>query len=93
MDIYYLTVSFKIVCSQEREAKTSPLSTSLRNICSLLKISTNDSGLFVNLQSLFPEKKHGCSYLATLIGSKESLKENSFPLTLALVSERPSAAI
>lgn len=77
----------KVIGSQGGEAKFSLLCTSLRNICSFLKISDNGFGLFVNL-GVYWMVKQGCAYLAALIATEESYRESYFVLITALVSER-----
>lgn len=77
----------KVIGSQGGEANFSVLCTSLRNICSLLKISDYGFGLFVNL-GVYCMVKQGCTYWAALIATKESFRENCFALITALVSER-----
>lgn len=87
MAIYYLTNTSKVTGSQGGKANFSVLCASLRNTRSLLEISDNGFCLFVNLE-VYCMVKQGCAYLATLIATKESFKENLFALITALVSER-----
>lgn len=77
----------KVIGSQGGVANFSILCPSLRNTCSLLRISDNGSGLFVNL-GVYCRVKQGCVGLAALIATKESFKENYLALITAFVSER-----
>lgn len=83
MDIYYLTVPFRSFAAR-KEKRTSPSSVLHQEMYVRCWTYTLMTLVYLLILDFYFLRKQGCSYLATLIGGKESFKEKSFPLITAL---------